>query len=114
MTAIYLWMFFAIRAAEVGASENTFGAYLQLAVVYASGAGLLLVIDRRWVWALGIAVQVVVIGLFLVFGRAILHYDLVTDLPLWSWIVLTSVGQLALIGMLGYLLTTTPTPEADD
>ncbi len=114
MTVIYLWMFFAIRAAEVGASENTFGAYLQLAVVYASGAALLVVIDRRWVWGVGTAVQVAVIGLFLVFGRAILDYDLVTDLPLWSWIALTTLGQLALIAMLGYLLTTTPTPEADD
>jgi hypothetical protein len=40
MTLVYLWMFFAVRAAEVGASENTFGAYLQLAVVYAVGTAL--------------------------------------------------------------------------
>jgi hypothetical protein len=114
MTLVYLWMFFAVRAAEVGASENTFGAYLQLAVVYAVGTALLLAVDRRWVWGVGVVLQVVVIGLFLTFGRAILDYDRVADLPLWPWIVLTTVGQAALVGLLGSLLATTRTPAAED
>jgi hypothetical protein len=57
---------------------------------------------------------VVVIGLFLTFGRAILDYDRVADLPLWPWIVLTTVGQAALVGLLGSLLATTRTPAAED
>lgn len=107
VTLVYLWMFFSVRAAEVGASENTFGAYLQLALVYALGTALLLVVDRRWVWGTGMAVQAVVIGLFLVFGRAVLDYDLVADLPLWLWITVTTLGQVALVGLLGYLVATT-------
>lgn len=114
VTLVYLWMFFAVRAAEVGASENTFGAYLQLTVLYAAGTALLLAVDRRWVWGTGVALQVVVIGLFLTFGRAILDYDLVADLPLWPWIALTTLGQVTLLGLLGYLLVTTRTPAAHD
>jgi hypothetical protein len=106
LAVVYIWMFFAVRTAETGARENTFGAYLQLAVVYAAGALLLLLLDQRWVWAVGAGLQVVVITLFLVFGVAILDYDLVADLPLRLWITLTAVGQLALLGLLGYLAAT--------
>lgn len=106
LTVVYLWMFLAVRTAEQGAGENTFGAYLQLAVLYAAGALLLLLLDRRWVWAVGAALQVAVITLFLVFGVAILDYDRVADLPLWWWIAFTSLGQLALLGLLGYLAAT--------
>jgi hypothetical protein len=114
LTLVYLWMFFAVRAAEAGADENTFGAYLQLAAVYGLGTVLLLALDRPWVWVVGLVVQVVVASLFLVFGTAILDYDLVSGQPLWLWIILTSLGQAALLGLLGYLLASTRTPRRPD
>lgn len=116
LTATYTWMFVAVRTAETGASENTFGAYAQLAVVYLVGLMVLLYLDRRWLYAVGLAVQVVVVALFVVFGTAIFDYDLVADLPLALWVVVTLLGQALLVGMLGWLALAPAgrSPEGDE
>ena len=113
VTATYLWMFFAVRAAETGLSENTFGAYIQLTVIYLIGTILLVVMDRRWLWGVGAAVQVIVLALFATFGIAIFDYSAVADLPLTLWAGVLTSAQLALLGLLGYLAIspTTPPPE---
>ena len=113
VTVTYLWMFFAVRAAETGLSENTFGAYIQLTVIYLIGTILLVVMDRRWLWGVGAAVQVIVLALFATFGVAIFDYSAVADLPLTLWAGVLTSAQLALLGLLGYLAIspTTPPPE---
>jgi hypothetical protein len=104
-------MFFAIRAAEAGLPENTFGAYLQLTVIYTIGTVLLLTVQSRWVWGIGAAVQVVVLGLFLTFGLAIFNYEAVAGLPVALWAVTITTAQLLLLGLLSYLtLSPTKTP----
>jgi len=116
VTVTYLWMFFAVRAAETGLSENTFGAYLQLTVIYLIGTVLLLAVDRRWLWGIGAAVQVIVLALFATFGVAIFDYSALVDLPLALWAVASTSAELALLGLLGYLAatptTTTPVENA--
>ena len=113
VTATYLWMFFAVRAAETGLSENTFGAYIQLTVIYLIGTILLVAMDRRWLWGVGAAVQVIVLALFATFGIAIFDYSAVADLPLTLWAGVLTSAQLALLGLLGYLAIspTSPPPE---
>ena len=112
VTLTYAWMFFAIRTAETGLSENTFGAYLQLTVIYTIGTVLLLVTDHRWLWGIGAAVQVIVLALFATFGIAIFDYSAVADLPLALWAATITTAQLLVLGLLGYLaLSPTPTPS---
>jgi hypothetical protein len=67
-----LILLFLVADAESGASENTYGVYLLLAVPYLIGAGLLLAVDRRALWIAGSAVQVAVIVLSVMFGLACL------------------------------------------
>lgn len=106
VTVTYLWMFFAIRAAEAGLPENTFGAYLQLTVIYTIGTVLLLTVESHWVWGIGAAVQVIVLVLFATFGIAIFDYSAVADLPLTLWAGVLTSAELALLGLLGYLAIT--------
>ena len=68
---LYLILLFLVADAEAGASENTYGAYLFLAVPYLVGAGLLIAVDRRPLWVIGAAVQVVIIVLFVMFGAGV-------------------------------------------
>ena len=68
---LYLILLFLVAGAESGASENTYEAYLLLAVPYLIGAGLLLAVDRRALWIAGAAIQVAVIVLFVMFGAGV-------------------------------------------
>lgn len=107
LAGVYAWMFFAIRDVEVTAGlETTYGAYLFLMVGYATGAVLLLLVDRRVIWAIGVAVQGAVLGLYFAFGAAIFDYPEVAHLPLNLWVTVTLVGESLLIGLLGYLALT--------
>jgi hypothetical protein len=114
VTLTYVWMFIAVRAVEADASENTFGAYLQLSLIYLIGTGLAIWLDNRVVWAIGAVVQLTVITLFLIFGMAIFDYALAADLPLELWALTTLVAQVLLFGLLTWLAATPRrTPTAD-
>lgn len=110
---LYLALLVLVADAEAGAAENTFGAYLFLTVPYAVGAGLLLVVDRRPLWAVGAAVQVLVLVLFVMFGaglfgpgQGVLDYDVLSDLRMGWWATVITALEVLLLGALAYLALT--------
>lgn len=107
---LYLVLLFLVSDAEVGASENTYGAYLFLAVPYLAGAALLLTVDRRPVWVAGAAVQVLVIVLFVMFGagafgpgQGVFDYEPLSGLHMVVWAATITGAELVLLGLLSYL-----------
>jgi hypothetical protein len=111
--ALYLVLFVLVREAEAGLTENTFGAYLLLAVPYLVGAGLLLAVDVRLLWAAGAAAQIVVLALFALFGaglfgpgEGVFDYAALSDLPVELWAVVISGVEVVVLGLLGYLALT--------
>ena len=68
-------LLFLVHDAEASADvviDTTWGAYLFLAVPYLVGAFLLAITDRRALWVVGAAVQVVVVTLFVLFGVGVM------------------------------------------
>ncbi len=113
VAALYLILLFLVADAESGASENTYGAYLFLAVPYLIGAGLLAVVDRRDLWIVGAAVQVVIIALFVMFGagvfgpgQGVFDYDAVSGLHMEWWAAVITGAEAVLLGLLSYLAFT--------
>ena len=107
---LYLVLLFLVADAEAGAAENTFGAYLFLAIAYLAGAGLLLAFDLRPLWVVGALVQVAVIVLFVMFGagafgpgQGVFDYEALRDLPMELWAAVITGGELVLLGLLTYL-----------
>lgn len=110
---LYLILLFLVAHAESGAAENTYGAYLFLAVPYLIGAGLLVAVDRRDLWLAGAAVQVVVIVLFVMFGagffgpgQGVFDYDALSGLHMGYWAAGITGAEVVLLGMLSYLAFT--------
>ena len=110
---LYLILLFLVADAESGASENTYGAYLLLAVPYLIGAALLLTVDRRALWIAGAAVQVAVIVLFVMFGagafgpdQGVFDYDALSGLHMELWAAVTTGAEAVLLGLLSYLAFT--------
>lgn len=107
---LYLVLVFLVADAEVGASENTYGAYLFLAVPYLVGAGLLLAVDRRPLWVAGAGVQVLVLVLFVMFGagafgpgHGVFDYEALSGLHMEVWAAVLTGAELVLLGLLSYL-----------
>lgn len=112
---LYLVLLFLVADAEAGASENTFGAYLFLAVPYVAGAALLMLVDRRVLWVVGAGVQVAVVVLFVMFGagafgpeQGVFDYDALSHLPMEAWAAVVTGGEVVLLGLLLYLAATVP------
>ncbi|QNN54367.1 hypothetical protein [Nocardioides mesophilus] len=113
---LYLVLMFLVKDAESvpGATDsNTYGGYLFLAVAYLVGAALLATLDRRLVWVVGAAVQVLVLGFFVlfgvgVFGPGVFEYDALDDLSIQWWAAAATAGELVLLGLLGHLLLAPP------
>jgi hypothetical protein len=110
---LYLILLLLVADAESGASENTYGAYLLLAVPYLIGAGLLLAVDRRALWIAGAAVQVAVIVLFVMFGagvfgpgQGVFDYDALSGLHMEVWAAVITGAEAVLLGLLSYLAVT--------
>jgi hypothetical protein len=110
---LYLILLLLVADAESGASENTYGAYLLLAVPYLIGAGLLLAVDRRALWIAGAAVQVAVIVLFVMFGagvfgpgQGVFDYDALSGLHMEVWAAVITGAEAVLLGLLSYLAFT--------
>lgn len=110
---LYLILLFLVGDAESGASENTYGAYLFLAVPYLIGAGLLVAVDRRAVWIAGAAIQVVVIVLFVMFGagvfgpgQGVFDYAVLNGLHMEWWAAVITGAEAVLLGVLSYLALT--------
>lgn len=117
---LYLTLLFLVADAESGAAENTYGAYLLLAVPYLVGAGLLLAMDRRALWVAGAAIQLVVMVLFVMFGagvfgpgQGVFDYDALSGLHMELWAVLITGAEAVLLGLLSYLALT-PRGERHD
>lgn len=100
---LYLILLFLVADAESGASENTYGAYLFLALTYLLGAGLLTALDRRPLWLVGAAVQVVVIVLFVMFGTGVFDYDALSGLRMELWAAGITGAEVVVLGLLSYL-----------
>ena len=110
---LYLILLFLVADAESGVSENTFGAYLLLAVPYLIGAGLLVAVDRRALWIAGAAIQLVVIVLFVMFGaglfgpgQGVFDYDALSGLNMELWAAVITGAEVVLFGLLSYLAFT--------
>jgi hypothetical protein len=110
---LYLVLLFLVADAEAGARSlegDTYGAYLFLAVPYLAGAVLLLVYDHRVLWAVGAAVQVAVLVLFVMFGagafgpgQGVFDYAALSDLPMGLWATVITGAEVVLLGLLVYL-----------
>jgi hypothetical protein len=116
---LYLLLFFLVREAEVGLSENTFGAYLFLAIPYLVGAGLMLAYDLRLIWGIGAAVQVVVLVLFAMFGaglwgpgQGVFDYAALDGLHMALWAGVIATAEVILLALFGYLTFSAPTADA--
>ena len=121
VAVLYITLMFLVADAEAvpGATDsNTYGAYLFLSVPYLIGAAVLVAFDRRIVWAVGAAVQVLVIVLFLlfgvgVFGPGVFEYEALSHLRVELWAAGLTGAQVVLFVLLGYLVAT-PTERGAD
>jgi hypothetical protein len=104
----YAVLLFQVNEAEAapGATDTTtWGGYLYLALLYAVGSALLLSRAGGWVVAVGLVAQVVVLGLFVVFGVGLLgpgvfDYAALADVPVVAWAVFVTTAQVAILGLL--------------
>ena len=118
--ALYLVLTFLVADAESvpGATDgDTYGGYLFLAIPFVAGAVVLLVADRRALWAVGAAVQVLVIALFVlfgigVFGPGVFEYEALSALPMELWAAAVTGLQVVLLGLLAYLALTPARPHS--
>lgn len=101
---LYVALIFLVKDAEADAAENTWGAYVFLAVAYLAGAVLALALDRRATWIVGAAAQVVVLVLFAMFGaglwgpgQGVLDDDLLSGLHLGLWATVVVAAQVVLL-----------------
>lgn len=116
---LYLVLLFLVADAEAAEAENTYGAYLFLSIPYLVGGVLLATLDRRSLCAVGAAVQVLVVALFVmfgvgVFGPGVFEYEALSGLHIGVWAAVITAAQIVLLGLLAYLAlhpprsTTTP------
>lgn len=108
---LYLVLLVLVADAEAGLGENTFGAYLFLAVPYLLGGALLIRVDSRLLDVLGSVAQVGVITLFVlfgigVFGPGVFSYEALDRLGMPVWAGVITGAELALLGLLIYLAVT--------
>lgn len=114
LTAIlYAALFLVVRGVEtdpaVTVAESTYGAYLFLTIAYVVSTVAYAVWDRRGIWLAGAVLQVVVIGLFLVFGLGVFEYEvLVEAIPIGLWAGVITALEVVLLGVLAYLATLKP------
>jgi hypothetical protein len=118
IAVLYLVLMATVREAELPAytTDNTWGAYLLLAVPYLVGAALLLLTDLRWLWLGGALVQVAVLVLFVlvgvgVLGPGVFEYEALAEVPIEVWAGVVCGSQLLLLGLL-VVLALTPTGAA--
>jgi hypothetical protein len=114
---LYLILLFLVADAESGAGENTYGAYLFLAIPYLAGAGLLVALDRQALWAIGAVFQLVVLVLFAMFGaglfgpgQGVFDYEALSELSMAWWATGVTAAEVILFGLLGYLAVTAAQP----
>lgn len=115
---VYFFLFLLVRQAEAGADENTFGAYVFLALIYLGLVGALVVRAGVVTYTIGLIVQIAVLCLFVVFGIGLLgpgvfDYELVSGLGMPWWAAATTAGQVALIVLFSGLLRHSKATESD-
>lgn len=116
VTYLVLLLLVARAEAVPGAADGTtYGAYLFLAVPYLAGAWLLVHVDRRALWAVGAAVQVLVLALFVMFGIGMLgpgvfEYEALRGLRMEIWAAGITSAEVILLGLLCYLAFTPAGP----
>lgn len=117
LVAILYGVFFVIvRGVETDpdVSDATYPAYAFLAVAYLVSAMAYAALDRRAVWQAGAVLQVVVLGLFVVFGIGLLgpglfEYEILVEAtPVGVWAGVITGLQVVLLGVLGYLASLEP------
>jgi hypothetical protein len=109
VTGLYLVFAFVVRTAEEQAGvtvDNTWGAYVILAVTYLVGVALLIVADLRTLWLAGAVVQAVVIAAFATLGVGALDYDALAQVPVGAWAGAVTGLQVVLLVLLSYLAAT--------
>lgn len=110
---LYLVLMLLVADAEAGRGENTFGAYLFLALTYLVGGVLVARRDVRLVYLLGTCVQIGVITLFVlfgvgVFGPGVFAYEAVGRLGMPIWAGVLTGAEVVLLAVLSYLAATAP------
>lgn len=114
VAALYGILFVIVRGVETGprsaeVTDSTYGAYVFLAIAYVVSTLAYAALDRRAVWLAGAVLQVVVIGLFVVFGVGALEYELLVETtPIAVWAGVITGLQVVSLGVLGYLATLKP------
>lgn len=119
-SVLYVVLTFLVSSEESvpGATDsNTYGGYLFLAIPFLAGAVLLFLADRRALLAVGAAVQVLVIILFVlfgigVFGPGVFEYEALSALPMELWAAVVTGLQVVLFGLLSYLAVTPVEPRS--
>jgi hypothetical protein len=106
---LYLVLLVLVADAESGLPENTYGAYLFLAVPYLAGGLLLAIHDNRLLCAVGAAAQVVVFVLFLMFAvggehPGVFEYEALSGRHMAVWAGVITGAQVVLLGLLVFLL----------
>ena len=104
IAAAYAVLAWAVSGLEAAAPENTYGAYVQLALLYAVCAAVL-ALRKRWAVLTVAAVQVVVLALFVVFAVGLLgpgFFDdqLLRQLSPAAWAVGITAAQVGLLVVL--------------
>jgi hypothetical protein len=119
IAVLYLVLMATVREAELPeyTVDNTWGAYLLLAVPYLIGAVLLVLADRRALWVGGVLVQVAVLALFVLFGvgvsqPGVFGYEALADVPVEVWAGVVSSAQVLLLGLLAVLALTPTAAQA--
>jgi len=112
---LYAALFVIVRGLETGPEaaqlmDNTYGAYLFLAIAYVVSTIAYAVRDRHAVWLGGAVLQVVVMILFVTIGVGVFEYDLLLDaMPIGLWSGVITGLEVVLLGVLGYLAMPSPT-----
>lgn len=108
---LYAVLLFLVADAEAGRSENTYGAYLFLAIPYLVGGVLLARLDRRGLWISTAVLQVVVLVLFVLFAvggsrPGVFEYEALSGLHIAVWATVITGAQIVLLALAAYLAAT--------
>lgn len=123
VTVLYAILCYLVWDAEMAAridTDQTYVAYGMLAALYLIATVLLGLVDRRVLWAVGAAIQVIVIALFVVIGAGglesaeagVFGYEALDGLQVELWAAAITGLQVALLGLMSHLAASRPVTRA--
>jgi hypothetical protein len=123
VTVLYAILCYLVWDAEMAAgieTDQTYVAYGMLAALYLIGTVLLGLVDRRPLWAVRAAIQLIVIALFVVIGAGVLQrseggvfgYEALDGLHIELWAAAITGLQVVLLGLMSHLAASRPVTRA--